>query len=134
VVNLVHDEIVLEIDDKHAEAGKTWLERCMIDGMCEMAGTDIPVSVETDIGDNWADKGKVAKAASVTSEVVEPPRAQTHPELPGLAYPDKGHYLAKEGSTANDYYEDDEPVRIELYLDYRARSGASSRVRKVRPR
>jgi DNA polymerase-1 len=53
VVNLVHDEVVVEIDEEHAEDGKAWLEVCMIDGMCEMAGADIPVAVELVVADNW---------------------------------------------------------------------------------
>lgn len=117
VVNLVHDEIVLEIDEEHAEAGKAWLERCMVDGMCEMACFDVPVSVEIAIGDSWADKGKVTAPISVPSEAVEPPRAQTHSAAPVPS--DDAHYMVKEGGAVNDYYEDDEPVRIELYLDYR---------------
>jgi DNA polymerase I len=53
VVNLVHDEIVVEIGEEHAEAGRAWLERCMIDGMAEVAGPDVPVSVEIVIADSW---------------------------------------------------------------------------------
>jgi DNA polymerase I len=57
VVNLVHDEIVVELDEEHAEAGKAWLERCMIDGMAKVVGSDVPVSVEIAVGDDWSDKG-----------------------------------------------------------------------------
>jgi DNA polymerase I-like protein with 3'-5' exonuclease and polymerase domains len=53
VVNLVHDEIVVEIGEEHAEAGRSWLERCMIAGMAEVAGPDVPVSVEIVIADSW---------------------------------------------------------------------------------
>jgi DNA polymerase I-like protein with 3'-5' exonuclease and polymerase domains len=53
LVNLVHDEIVLEIDEEHAEVGKVWLERCMLDGMAEVAGADVPASVEIVIADSW---------------------------------------------------------------------------------
>jgi DNA polymerase I len=53
VVNLVHDEIVVEIDEEHAEAGRTWLEQCMIDGMAEVAGPDVPASVEIVVADAW---------------------------------------------------------------------------------
>jgi DNA polymerase-1 len=53
VVNLVHDEILVEIGEEHAEAGRAWLERCMIDGMAEVAGPDVPVSVEIVIADSW---------------------------------------------------------------------------------
>lgn len=57
VVNLVHDEIVVEIDQGRAEAGKAWLESCMVDGMREVVGHDVPVSVEMIVADNWAGKG-----------------------------------------------------------------------------
>jgi DNA polymerase I len=53
VVNLVHDEVVLEIDEEHAEAGKAWLERCMIDGMAEVAGAGVPAAVDVSIADRW---------------------------------------------------------------------------------
>jgi DNA polymerase I len=53
VVNLVHDEIVVEIDEEHVEAGKIWLERCMIDGMAEVAGPAVPVAAEICVNDRW---------------------------------------------------------------------------------
>jgi len=53
LVNLVHDEIVVEIDEEHVEAGKVWLERCMIDGMAEAAGPAVPASVEISVADRW---------------------------------------------------------------------------------
>lgn len=53
VVNLVHDEIVVEIDEEHAEAGRAWLERCMIGGMAEVAGPDVPAAVEIVVADAW---------------------------------------------------------------------------------
>ncbi len=49
----MHDEVVLEIDEEHVEAGKKWLERCIIDGTAEMAGTDVPVSLEIAVADTW---------------------------------------------------------------------------------
>jgi DNA polymerase I-like protein with 3'-5' exonuclease and polymerase domains len=55
VVNLIHDEIVIEIDEEHAETGRAWLERCMIDGMVEVAGPDVPASVEIIVADSWKD-------------------------------------------------------------------------------
>ena len=85
MVNLVHDEIVLEMDKEHAEAGRVWLERCMVDGMNEMVSDDVPVSVEINIGDTWADKGKEAPPVSVPSEAIEPPRAQAHPAAPAVS-------------------------------------------------
>ena len=56
VVNLVHDEIVVEIDEAHAEAGKAWLEQCMLDGMAFVVGDGGLASVEIAIGDNWGEK------------------------------------------------------------------------------
>ena len=53
VVNLVHDEIVVEIDEEYAKAGRAWLERCMIGGMAEVAGPDVPASVEIVVADAW---------------------------------------------------------------------------------
>ncbi len=53
-VNLVHDEIVMEINEGHAEAGEEWLEGCMVDGMREVVGRAVPVSVEMIVADNWA--------------------------------------------------------------------------------
>jgi DNA polymerase I-like protein with 3'-5' exonuclease and polymerase domains len=49
----VHDEIVLEIDEEYAEVGKVWLERCMLDGMAEVAGPDVPASVDIVVADAW---------------------------------------------------------------------------------
>jgi len=53
VVNLVHDEVVVEIDTEKVKAGKEWVERCMLDGMAEVLGPDAPVSVEITAADNW---------------------------------------------------------------------------------
>jgi DNA polymerase I-like protein with 3'-5' exonuclease and polymerase domains len=53
VVNLVHDEIVVEIDENYAALGRAWLERCMVDGMAEVAGPDVPASVEISVADRW---------------------------------------------------------------------------------
>jgi DNA polymerase I-like protein with 3'-5' exonuclease and polymerase domains len=56
IVNLVHDEIVVEIDEDAVEAGKGWLERCMLDGMAEVLGPDAPVSVEISVANKWGEK------------------------------------------------------------------------------
>jgi hypothetical protein len=56
VVNLVHDEVVVETDAKEVEAGKAWVERCMLDGMAEVLGPDAPVSVEISVADSWGAK------------------------------------------------------------------------------
>jgi hypothetical protein len=47
---------VVEIDAEDVEAGKGWLERCMLDGMAEVLGPNAPVSVEVSVSDNWAEK------------------------------------------------------------------------------
>src|SRR5215217_6076985 len=56
VVNLVHDEVVVEIDAEEVKEGKGWLERCMLDGMAEVLGPDAPVSVEVSVADSWGGK------------------------------------------------------------------------------
>jgi DNA polymerase-1 len=56
VVNLVHDEVVIEIDADKAEAAKGWWERCMLDGMADVLGSDAPVSVEISMSDDWSGK------------------------------------------------------------------------------
>lgn len=52
VVNLVHDEIVAEIDEDHALEGKDWLERCMTDGLARALG-GVSAGVEITISDRW---------------------------------------------------------------------------------
>jgi DNA polymerase I len=53
VVDLVHDEIVLEIEEEHVEAGKRWLEECMTEGMAEVVGTVVPIAAEICVSDRW---------------------------------------------------------------------------------
>jgi DNA polymerase I len=53
VVDLVHDEIVLEIEEEHVEAGKRWLEECMTEGMAEVVGTVVPIAAEIRVADRW---------------------------------------------------------------------------------
>jgi len=57
VVNLVHDEVVVEVDAEQVEAGRSWLRSVMIDGMREVLGQDAPVSVDVTVADNWGQKG-----------------------------------------------------------------------------
>ena len=52
----VHDEIVVEIDAEEVEAGKAWVERCILDGMAEVLGPAAPVSVEVSVASNWGEK------------------------------------------------------------------------------
>jgi DNA polymerase I len=56
VVNLVHDEVVVEVDAEHVEVGISWLRSAMIDGMREVLGPDAPVSVDVTVADNWGGK------------------------------------------------------------------------------
>ncbi len=56
VVNMVHDEMVVEIDAEHVDAGKAWLERYMLDGMRQVLKPGAPVSVEITMADNWGEK------------------------------------------------------------------------------
>jgi len=56
VVNLVHDEVVVEIDENAVETGKKWLEGAMLEGMAEVLGPDAPVSVEISVADSWGEK------------------------------------------------------------------------------
>ena len=116
VVNLVHDEIVAEIDEEYAQAGKAWLEQCMIDGMAEVVGPNVPVSVEITIGDSWANKGMVETGSSTNNQAIDP--AEAHPGEPGSAASGHVHNPAKEEQAVEDQ-DDDEPVRIQLYLDHR---------------
>ena len=53
VVDLVHDEIVLEIEEEHVEAGERWLEECMTEGMAEVVGTVVPIAAEIRVSDRW---------------------------------------------------------------------------------
>ena len=55
-VNLIHDEVVLEIDSEHVAFGKEWLEKNMLEGMREVLGSEAPISVEITVADNWAAK------------------------------------------------------------------------------
>ncbi|HKG79975.1 MAG TPA: DNA polymerase, partial [Pyrinomonadaceae bacterium] len=36
IVNMVHDELVIEVDEDHVGDATEWLEKCMIDGMAEV--------------------------------------------------------------------------------------------------
>jgi DNA polymerase I-like protein with 3'-5' exonuclease and polymerase domains len=55
MVNMVHDEFVLETDADAAEKDAVLLKALMIDGMKQAIG-DAPVSVEVEIADNWGEK------------------------------------------------------------------------------
>ena len=55
----VHDEIVVECDEKDVEKAEAWLEKAMIDGMDEVVnglkadGPTVPIEVEVECGRSW---------------------------------------------------------------------------------
>ena len=55
----VHDEIVVECDEKDVEKAEAWLKKAMIDGMDEVVnglkadGPPVPVAVEVERGKKW---------------------------------------------------------------------------------
>lgn len=55
LVNMVHDELVLETDEGAAEHDAGLLEEIMLAGMRQAIG-DAPVSVEVIVADNWGEK------------------------------------------------------------------------------
>jgi DNA polymerase I-like protein with 3'-5' exonuclease and polymerase domains len=50
----IHDEIVLESDERDAERAQEWLVDCMTRGMATVLHT-VPVVVEASIRPTWAD-------------------------------------------------------------------------------
>jgi DNA polymerase I-like protein with 3'-5' exonuclease and polymerase domains len=55
MVNLVHDEIVVESRKEDAQEMSKILEECMVKGM-ELYLKKVPVVVETKIASSWAEK------------------------------------------------------------------------------
>lgn len=55
IVNVVHDEIVVECAEEEAEDVASYLDVGMVEAMQEMV-RNVPIAVETGIGDSWADK------------------------------------------------------------------------------
>jgi DNA polymerase I-like protein with 3'-5' exonuclease and polymerase domains len=55
----VHDEIVVECDEKNVEKAEAWLKKTMIDGMDEIVnglkadGPLVPMAVEVESGKSW---------------------------------------------------------------------------------
>ena len=55
----VHDEIVVECDEKDVEKAEAWLKKAMIDGMNEVVdglkaeGPTVPIEVEVESGRSW---------------------------------------------------------------------------------
>jgi DNA polymerase I-like protein with 3'-5' exonuclease and polymerase domains len=56
----IHDEIVVECDEKDVERAEAWLKTAMIDGMDEVVngpkadGPRVPIEVEVESGRTWA--------------------------------------------------------------------------------
>jgi DNA polymerase I len=57
LVNMIHDEFVLEVDDEAAESDAELLEEIMKEGMRETFGNDIPVSVDVSVSERWEKGG-----------------------------------------------------------------------------
>ena len=55
IVACIHDEIILEVKEKHTETTKQILEQVMISAG-EYYLTDVPVVVEATIAESWAGK------------------------------------------------------------------------------
>jgi DNA polymerase-1 len=53
LVNMVHDEFVLEVDEEAAESDAILLEEIMKEGMREVFGDDLPVGVDVTISEKW---------------------------------------------------------------------------------
>jgi DNA polymerase-1 len=54
LVGMVHDEIILEVDDGHAEEATDWLTRCMSEAVKEVTGDpETPVVVDVEARKSW---------------------------------------------------------------------------------
>ena len=56
LVNMVHDELVLEVDEGDAQHDAALLEEIMLEGTRRAVG-DAPISVDVLIARHWGDKG-----------------------------------------------------------------------------
>jgi DNA polymerase-1 len=54
LVNMIHDELVVEVDAAAAETDTALLEAIMLEGMREALGADAPVRVDVNICSSWA--------------------------------------------------------------------------------
>lgn len=55
-VDVVHDELVVEADADHAEEVVDWVTECMVRGLKEVAGDDVPVKLETRVVRSFGEK------------------------------------------------------------------------------
>jgi len=54
LVGMVHDEIILEVDEKHSEEATDWLMSCMSEAVKEVTGdSETPVVVEVETRESW---------------------------------------------------------------------------------
>jgi DNA polymerase I-like protein with 3'-5' exonuclease and polymerase domains len=53
MVNMVHDELVIEIDQEAAGQAAPLVEEIMVEGMKDAFGPDIPVSVDMKVSGVW---------------------------------------------------------------------------------
>ena len=54
LVNMIHDELVVEVDAAAAETDAALLEAIMLEGMREALGADAPVKVDVNVCSSWA--------------------------------------------------------------------------------
>jgi DNA polymerase-1 len=54
LIAVVHDEVVAECPVEAAEKTAAWLERHMREAMQEVVGTEVPIVVDTTVGQDWA--------------------------------------------------------------------------------
>lgn len=52
LVNVVHDEVILEVPEENVEEAKIVLEDCMIEGMKKLVKR-VPIQVKAKVQDNW---------------------------------------------------------------------------------
>jgi DNA polymerase-1 len=56
LVGMVHDEIILEVDEDHCEEATEWLMRCMSEAVKEVTGDpETPVVVEIETRESWGE-------------------------------------------------------------------------------
>ena len=56
LVGMVHDEIILEVDEGHCEEATGWLMRCMSEAVKEVTGDpETPVVVEIETRESWGE-------------------------------------------------------------------------------
>ena len=55
-VDVVHDELVVEVDAEHADETATWVNECMARGVKEVVGEDVPAKDETQVVKSFGDK------------------------------------------------------------------------------